>query len=121
MAGGALAAEACGQRTPAARIAGNDRGSTPDTMPMPHMLLQSRRPAAQEHALTTPIDQLHDPNSPNYHQWLSAEQSGAQFGPAASDIRTITNWLSQHGFTVNAVLTNKMAIDFSGTATAGLQ
>ena len=41
---------------------------------------------------------------------------GAQFGPAASDIQTITNWLSQHGFTVNAVLANRMAIDFSGTA-----
>ena len=100
----------------AARNAGNDRGSAPDTMPMPHMLLQLRRPAAQEQALATLIEQLHDPNSPNYHQWLSAEQLGAQFGPAASDIQTITNWLSQHGFTVNAVLANKMAIDFSGTA-----
>jgi hypothetical protein len=105
-----------GNIPPAARNAANDRGSAPDTMPMPHMLLQLRRPAAQEQALTTLIDQLHDPNSPNYHQWLSAEQLGAQFGPAAADIQTITNWLSQHGFTVNAVLANRMAIDFSGTA-----
>jgi Pro-kumamolisin, activation domain len=110
-----------GNIPPAARIAGNDHGSASDTMPMPHMLLQLRRPAAQEQALTTLIDQLHDPNSPNYQQWLGAEQLGAQFGPAASDIQTITNWLSQHGFTVNAVLANKMTIDFSGTATAGLQ
>jgi hypothetical protein len=36
-----------GNVPPAARIAGNDRGSTLDTMPMPHMLLQLRRPAAQ--------------------------------------------------------------------------
>jgi hypothetical protein len=105
-----------GNIPPAARIAGNDRGSAPDTMPMPHMLLQLRRPAAQEQALTTLIEQLHDPNSPNYHQWISAEQLGAQFGPAASDIQTITDWLQQHGFTVNAVLANKMAIEFSGTA-----
>src|ERR1700722_823186 len=100
----------------AARNAANDRGSAPDTMPMPHMLLQLRRPAAQEQARTTLIEQLHDSNSPNYHRWLSAEQLGAQFGPAASDIQTITNWVSQHGFTVNAVLANRMAIDFSGTA-----
>jgi hypothetical protein len=105
-----------GNIPPAARNAANDRGSAPDTMPMPHMLLQLRRPAAQEQALTTLIERLQDPNSPNYHQWLSAEQLGAQFGPAASDIQTITNWLSQHGFTVNAVLANRMAIDFSGTA-----
>jgi hypothetical protein len=100
----------------AARNAANDRGSAPDAMPMPNMLLQLRRPAAQEQALQTLIDQLHDPNSPNYHQWLSAEQLGAQFGPAASDIQTITDWLQQHGFTVNAVLANRTAIDFSGTA-----
>jgi hypothetical protein len=100
----------------AARNAANDRGSAPDAMPMPNMLLQLRRPAAQEQALTTLIEQLHNPNSPNYHQWLSAEQLGAQFGPAASDIQTITEWLQQHGFTVNAVLANRMAIDFSGTA-----
>ena len=100
----------------AARNAANDRGGAPDAMPMPNMLLQLRRPAAQEQALQTLIEQLHNPNSPNYHQWLSAEQLGAQFGPAASDIQTITNWLQQHGFTVNAVLANRMAIDFSGTA-----
>ena len=105
-----------GNIPPAARNAANDRGRTPDTMPMPHMLLQLRRPPAQEQALQTLIEQLHDPSSPNYHQWLSAEQLGAQFGPAASDIQTITNWLSQHGFTVNAVLANRMAIYFSGTA-----
>jgi hypothetical protein len=105
-----------GNIPPAAQNAANDRGSAPDTMALPHMLLQLRRPAAQEQALQTLIEQLHDPSSPNYHQWLSAEQLGAQFGPAASDIQTITNWLTQHGFTVNAVLANRMAIDFSGTA-----
>ena len=105
-----------GNIPPAARNAANDRGGAPDTMPLPNMLLQLRRPAAQEQALTTLIEQLHDPNSPNYHQWLSAEQLGAQFGPAASDIQTVTDWLQQRGFTVNAVLANKMAIDFSGTA-----
>src|SRR5580704_10500455 len=105
-----------GNIPPAARNAANDRGSAPDTMPMPHMLLQLRRPAAQEQALQALIEQLHDPNSPNYHQWLSAEQLGAQFGPAASDIQTVSDWLQQHGFTVNEVLANRMAIDFSGTA-----
>jgi hypothetical protein len=105
-----------GNIPPAAQNAANDRGSAPDTLPLPHMLLQLRRPAAQEQALQTLIEQLHDPSSPNYHQWLSAEQLGAQFGPAASDIQTITNWLSQHGFTVNEVLANRMTIDFSGTA-----
>jgi hypothetical protein len=105
-----------GNMRPEAKNPANDRGRVDDATPMPHLMLQLRRPAAQEQALATLIDQLHDPNSPNYHHWLTASQIGAQFGPAASDIATVTNWLTQHGFTVNTVYPNGMAIEFSGTA-----
>jgi hypothetical protein len=94
----------------------NDRGVVPDSLPLPHMLLQLRRPAAQEQALNALIDQLHDSQSPNYHHWLNPAEVGAQFGPAASDITTISGWLTRHGFTVNSVYPNGMVIDFSGTA-----
>ena len=96
--------------------AANDRGIVSDSLPLQHMMLQLRRPAAQEQALETLIDQLHDPKSPNFHHWLSAAEFGAQFSPAASDIATITGWLQQHGFTVNTVYPSGMVIDFSGTA-----
>ena len=96
--------------------AANDRGRVADNLAMPHMLLQLRRPAAQEQALVTLIDQLHDRKSPNFHHWLSAAEVGAQFGPAASDIQTITGWLQQQGFAVNVVYPNGMVIDYSGTA-----
>jgi hypothetical protein len=105
-----------GNTRPEAQNAANDRGRIDDATPMPHLMLQLRRPAAQEQALQTLIDQLHDPNAPNYHHWLAANDIGAQFGPAASDITTVTNWLTQHGFTVNTVYPSGMAIDFSGTA-----
>jgi hypothetical protein len=105
-----------GNTRPEAKNPTNDRGRVDDATPMPHLMLQLRRPAAQEQALATLIDQLHDPNSPNYHHWLTASQIGAQFGPAASDIATVTNWLTQHGFTVNTVYPNGIAIEFSGTA-----
>jgi subtilase family serine protease len=105
-----------GNTRPEARNPANDRGRVDDAMPMPHLMLQLRRPPAQEQALATLIDQLHDPSSPNYHHWLTANDLGAQFGPAASDIVTVTNWLTQHGFTVNTVYPNGMAIEFSGTA-----
>src|SRR5580704_16449109 len=105
-----------GNTRPEAKNAANDRGRVDDATPMPHLMLQLRRPAAQEQALATLLDQLHDPNAPNYHHWLTAKDIGAQFGPAASDIATATNWLTQHGFTVNTVYPNGMAIEFSGTA-----
>ncbi len=94
----------------------NDRGIVSDNLPLPHMILQLRRPAAQEQALKALIDQMHDPQSPNFHHWLTAADVGAQFGPAASDVQTITGWLRQHGFAVNTVFADQMSIDYSGTA-----
>jgi hypothetical protein len=97
-------------------VAANDRGRVPDNFSMEHMLLQLKRPPAQEQALNQLIEQLHDPASPNFHRWLSANQFGAQFGPAASDIQQVTGWLQRHGFSVNVVYPSGMTIDFSGNA-----
>jgi Pro-kumamolisin, activation domain/FG-GAP-like repeat len=96
--------------------AANDQGIVSDSLPLEHMMLQLRRPAAQEQALETLIDQLHDRKSPNFHHWVGASELGAQFGLASSDIQTITGWLQQRGFAVNLVYPNGMVIDFSGTA-----
>ena len=54
----------------------NDRGVVPDNLPLSHMILQLRRPAAQEQALKALIDQMHDPQSPNFHHWLTAARRG---------------------------------------------
>jgi hypothetical protein len=105
-----------GNTRPEARNPANDRGRMGDAVSMPHLLLQLRRPAAQEQALEALIDELHDPHSPNYHRWLGASDIGTQFGPAPTDITTVTNWLQQHGFTVNGVYPSGLVIDFSGTA-----
>jgi subtilase family serine protease len=96
--------------------AANDRGPVPDGFAMDHMFLQLQRPAALEQTLRGLIDQMHDPASPNYHQWLTPGQFGAQFAPAPSDIQKITGWLQGHGFSVNTVYPSGMTIDFSGTA-----
>jgi len=105
-----------GNTRPEARAKRNDRGAVPDTLAMAHMQLLLRRSPAEEHALEQLIDQLHDRNSPNYHHWLTSDEIGREFGVGTADIQTITGWLMRHGFTVNAVYTNQMAIDFSGTA-----
>jgi len=38
------------------------------------MLLQLRRPSELESSLAQYIAELHNPTSPNFHQWLSAKQ-----------------------------------------------
>ena len=62
------------------------------------------------------IEQLHDPASPNFHRWLTAQEFGERFGPAPADVETITLWLESHGFAINVVYPSGMLIDFSGTA-----
>jgi subtilase family serine protease len=94
----------------------NDRGRVADDFRLDHMILQLRRSPEQEQALEEYIDQLHDPASPNFHQWLTAEQLGEKYGLAQSDIDKITGWLKSHGFVVNGIPPSRMSIDFSGTA-----
>jgi subtilase family serine protease len=83
---------------------------------MDHMLMQLKRPLLEERTMEIFIDSLHDPKSPNYHHWLTAEQFGERFGASQSEIQEVTTWLESSGFTVNGVYPSGMTIDFSGTA-----
>lgn len=94
----------------------NDRGAVSADLAMDHMLLQLQRSAAQEQAVRQFVDQLHDPASPSFHHWLTADQFGQAYGPAQQDIETVVQWLKSHGFAVNFVSPSGMSIDFSGTA-----
>jgi subtilase family serine protease len=94
----------------------NDRGIVSDDFPLNHMLLQLKRPPEREAALQQFIDDLHNPQSPNYHQWLTADQFAEHYGVAQEDVDTVTGWLKSHGFTVEGVPANGLTIDFSGTA-----
>ena len=83
---------------------------------MDHILLQLQRSPEQQTAVDALIDNLHNPKSPDYHHWLTAAEFGQRYGLAPQDLTTITGWLQFHGFTVNAVYTNGLLIDFSGNA-----
>ena len=96
--------------------AANDRGQVPDGFPLNHLLLLLRRSPQRERKLEQLIDQLEDPNSPNYHHWLTAQQFGQRFGASPQDIDTIATWLRAHGFRVNYIYPSATLIDFSGTA-----
>jgi subtilase family serine protease len=95
---------------------GNDLGAVADGLILDHMMLQLKRSAEQEKAAAQFIDDLHNPKSPNFHKWISAEEFGKEFGLADSDITAIRAWLESHGFTVHSVYSSGMVIDFSGTA-----
>ncbi|HWF37167.1 MAG TPA: S53 family peptidase [Candidatus Acidoferrales bacterium] len=93
-----------------------DRGAAAASLPMEHMQLVLTRSADEETALETLLAQQQNPSSPNYHNWLTPEQSGQQFGASDQDVQKITAWLQSQGFHVNEVAKGRGTIDFSGNA-----
>ena len=57
-----------------------------------------------------------DPNSPNYHRWLTPEQYAAQFGMRESDLAQVTAWLRRQELRVDGYSRSRRRIFFSGTA-----
>ena len=93
-----------------------DQGIAPDDLPMERMLMVLQRAPEQEAALRQLLDDQQAKSSPRYHQWLTPEQFGQQFGPADSDVQAVTDWLSSQGFQVAKVSAGRTVIEFSGTA-----
>lgn len=93
-----------------------DQGPAPDGLPMDRMLMVLQRGSDQELTLKAYMDGQQSKSSPSYHQWLTPEQFGQQFGVSDDDIQTVSGWLQTQGFQVNRVAAGKMIIEFSGTA-----
>ena len=113
------------EETQLARLKGNvhplarrefDQGPVPDSTAMSRMLLVLQRSPEQEAALETLLGEQQVKDSPNYHNWLTPQQFGVQFGPADADIQTVTGWLTLQGFQGIKVAAGRTVIEFSGTA-----
>jgi hypothetical protein len=94
----------------------NDRGRVNPDLPMTDLILVLSRDPAQQAAFEQFVASQYDSSSPNFHKWLTPQQIGENFGPSETDIATITNWLTGHGFTVDEVPSDHMSIRFSGKA-----
>ena len=93
-----------------------DRGPASDAMPIRRMLMVLERAPEQEAALRQLLDEQQVKSSSRYHQWLTPEEFGQQFGPAESDVQTITDWLAAQGFESIRAARGRSVIEFSGTA-----
>jgi len=92
-----------------------DQGAVGDGTAL-SMTMYFARSAAQQSALEALLAEQQDPSSPQYHQWLTPELFGKQFGLSAQELATARNWLQQQGFTVTKVADSANAISFTGTA-----
>jgi subtilase family serine protease len=93
-----------------------DAGPVAAGMTMEKMVLVLQPSEEQQAALDALIAAQHDPNSPQYHQWLTPEEYAEHFGASEEDLARIGSWLQSHGFSVDQLSASRSSIVFSGTA-----
>lgn len=93
-----------------------DRGRVSDDLPMQGLMLVMARSPERQAAFDKFVASQSDPESANFHHWLTPEQIGEQFGPAETDLESAESWLRVQGFAVQRISKDRMAIHFSGTA-----
>ncbi len=64
------------------------------------------------------IQQVADPQSPSYRQYLSAEEFTEKFGPSPEDYDKLTAFAQANGLTVSGTHSNRMILDVSGPVSA---
>ena len=96
-------------------LTAQDLGARDPAAPMENIQLVLRRPAERQAAFDALVEALHRPGNPSYHQWLTPELVGTEFGPSAEDLATLTSYLESEGFTVNRVGAGGLYVDFTGT------
>jgi len=92
-----------------------DQGVLPSSTPLLRTLLVLQRSAAQEAALQALMAQQQLKGSPQFHQWLTPQAFGEQFGPSDADLAALTGWLSRSGFDGIHVNAGRTVVEFSGT------
>jgi hypothetical protein len=93
-----------------------DDGPVEEQKALGRMLLVLSPTAENEEELKKLLDEQQNPNSPNYHRWLTAEEFGTSFGVTDEDVQAVRGWLEQMGFTVGAIAKSKRWLEFSGSS-----
>jgi subtilase family serine protease len=62
------------------------------------------------------LQQLYDPQSPSYHQYLSVQEFSERFCPAKADYAALLRFAQANGLTVIDTPANRMVLDIEGPA-----
>lgn len=93
-----------------------DQGRVSSDMRISHAAIVFRLAPAQQTALETLLAEQQDPDSPNYHKWLTPETYAARFGMSADDLAKVSSWLKSQGLTVDGFSRARTRVFFSGNA-----
>jgi len=94
----------------------NDRGRVDGSLKLENISLMFAFTESQQAALTALLDDLENPSSPTFHQWLTPEQFADRFGLNRNDVNRVVAWLEGQGFTVTWKARSRTWVSFSGTA-----
>jgi subtilase family serine protease len=73
-------------------------------------------PLRNEAELDELLQEIYDPQSPNYHRYLSVQEFSSRFGPAESDYAAVLNFAHANGLEVIDTAANRMVLDVEGPA-----
>jgi uncharacterized membrane protein len=91
-----------------------EAGLAPLDRRMERMILTLSTDAGREKSLEALLANQQDPRSPEYHQWLTPEVFGREFGVSEHDLAEVANWLRSYGLEVEEIAAGRRSILFSG-------
>ncbi len=93
-----------------------DQGEAETSLALAQITIHFKMSASQQAQLNALLEDQQNPSSSRYHQWLTPEEFGAQFGMSQDDLDKIVAWLENSGFTNVQVNRSRTAVSMSGTA-----
>jgi hypothetical protein len=72
-------------------------------------------PLRDRAGLETLLNELYDPNSPNYRQFLTVEEFTQRFGPTEADYQAVIDFARSSGLTVTDTPPNRLIVDVEGS------
>ncbi len=95
-------------------VSANDTGRAEPSLTLQHVSLFLKPTAPQQADLNSLLEQQQDPNSPNYHNWLTPEQFADRFGATPANVATVVSWLKTQNMTNIDVARSRNSISFTG-------
>jgi len=97
-------AVASGQAAPVGFLPATERMNLAITLPL-----------RNQTELTSLLDRIYDPSSPDYRHFLSVAQFTEQFGPTEQDYQAVVEFAKANGFTVTDTPSNRLLVDINGS------
>jgi hypothetical protein len=83
--------------------------------PTQHLGLAIMLPLRNQSELTSLLDRINDPSSPDHRHFLTVAQFTEQFGPTEQDYQAVVDFAKGNGFTVTDTPANRMLVDINGS------